>query len=430
MRRCYFNQRCRFARAPYSTKKIGDDAYFKSKNFRTKNGVGSLKAEVLPEGGVSPCVIKVIGVGGGGGNAVQRMIQQAIPGVEFWALNTDAQAVSRMPDNIKTLQIGESVTRGLGAGGIPEVGRNAAEESKADIAAIVEGADMVFVTAGMGGGTGSGAAPIVAEIAKNMGSLTVGVVTKPFGFEGRKRMLQANAAIQELRNQVDTLIIVNNDKLLQIIAPDTPLESAFGIADDILRQGVVGISEIIVRPGLINVDFADVRSVMENAGTALMGIGRGEGKNRAEDAASAAIKSPLLEAPIDKAMGIVFNIVGGSDMTLQEINAAAKVIYDNVDPSANIIFGALVDPRMSGELSITVLATGFQTEDEQTHIERVAQVSRAPPRPSPRPGRAGMGTSPKPQAPPARESPRPGQPQKNQPGKDFPDFLSRLKRTK
>ncbi|KAG5190321.1 filamentous temperature sensitive Z, partial [Tribonema minus] len=308
--------------------------------------------------------IQVIGVGGGGGNAVQRMTQQLIPGVEFWCLNTDAQAINRMPEGIKTLQIGTDVTRGLGAGGVPEIGKRAAEESRADIAAVVAGADMVFVTAGMGGGTGSGAAPVVAEVAKEMGALTVGVVTKPFGFEGRKRMSQASLAISELRNAVDTLIIVANDKLLEIIPPNTPLERAFGVADDILRQGVVGISEIIVRPGLINVDFADVRSVMSNAGTALMGIGRGEGKNRAEDAAAAAISSPLLEAPIDKAKGIVFNIVGGRDMTLQEINAAAEVIYENVDPSANIIFGALVDDRMQGELSITVLATGFQTEEE------------------------------------------------------------------
>lgn len=323
-----------------------------------------MRAEVLPEGGVSPCVIKVVGVGGGGGNAVVRMTQQSIPGVEFWCLNTDAQAINRVPESIKTLQIGNDVTRGLGAGGMPDIGKRAAEESRADIAEVVAGADMVFVTAGMGGGTGSGAAPIVAEVAKEMGALTVGVVTKPFGFEGRRRMSQATASINELRNAVDTLIVVANDKLLEITDANIPLERAFSVADDILRQGVVGISEIIVRPGIINVDFADVRSVMSNAGTALMGIGRGEGKTKAEDAAAAAISSPLLDEPIDKAKGIVFNIVGGNDMSLQEINAAAEVIYSNVDPTANIIFGALVDERMEGEMSITVLATGFQTQDE------------------------------------------------------------------
>ncbi|CAM9157514.1 unnamed protein product [Scytosiphon promiscuus] len=325
-------------------------------------GVASLRAEVQPEGGVSPCVIKVVGVGGGGGNAVVRMTQQSIPGVEFWCLNTDAQAINRAPDSIKTLQIGHDVTRGLGAGGVPDIGKKAALESRDEIAQVVAGADMVFVTAGMGGGTGSGAAPVVAEVAKEMGALTVGVVTKPFGFEGRRRMTQATAAISELREAVDTLIIVANDKLLEVAGAGIPLERAFSVADDILRQGVVGISEIIVRPGIINVDFADVRSVMSNAGTALMGIGSGEGKTKAEDAANAAVASPLLDSPIDKAKGIVFNIIGGNDMSLQEINAAAEVIYSEVDPTANIIFGALVDERMEGRMSITVLATGFQTQ--------------------------------------------------------------------
>ncbi|CAM9486915.1 unnamed protein product [Chrysoparadoxa australica] len=406
--------------------------------------------EVLPEGGVSPCVIKVIGVGGGGGNAVSRMTEQPIPGVEFWCLNTDAQAINRHPETIKTLTIGNDVTRGLGAGGVPEIGKRAAEESKDDVAEVVAGADMVFVTAGMGGGTGSGAAPVVAEVAKEMGSLTVGVVTKPFGFEGRRRMTQADGAINELRNSVDTLIIVANDKLLEIIPPNTPLERAFSVADDILRQGVVGISEIIVRPGLINVDFADVRSVMQNAGTALMGIGRGEGKTRAEDAAAAAISSPLLEAPIDKAKGIVFNIVGGKDMTLQEINAAAEVIYENVDPSANIIFGALVDDRMQGEMSITVLATGFQTKDELDRMQgggrqkapqqvptkqRAAQAGgyqqqrMAPPPPARAPPMQGGGSPyytpgppPPQQQPPMQNQPPPQQGQA--PGEALPDFLT------
>jgi len=309
----------------------------------------------------SPCIIKVIGVGGGGGNAVNRMVETNINGVEFWTVNTDAQALEKATAK-NTLNIGGIVTRGLGAGGNPSVGKGAADESRDEIAAMVRGADLVFVTAGMGGGTGSGAAPVVAEVAKDMGALTVGVVTKPFGFEGRKRMQQANDAIAELQSKVDTLIVVSNDKLLQIVPENTPLADAFLVADDILRQGVVGISEIIVKPGLINVDFADVRAVMGDAGTALMGIGTGKGKTRAQDAAVAAISSPLLDFPINKAQGIVFNIVGGNDLTLQEINAAAEVIYENVDSDANIIFGALVDSEMESEVSITVLATGFELD--------------------------------------------------------------------
>lgn len=252
---------------------------------------------------------------------------------------------------------------GLGAGGSPDVGAKAAEESREEILQMVSDADLVFVTAGMGGGTGSGAAPVVAECAKQSGALTVGVVTKPFAFEGRKRLAQANQAIMNMKDRVDTLIVVSNDKLLQIVPENTPLTDAFLVADDILRQGVVGISEIIIKPGLVNVDFADVRTIMGNAGTALMGIGHGKGKTRAQDAAMAAISSPLLDFPIAKAKGIVFNIVGGEDMTLQEINAAAEVIYQNVDQDANIIFGALVDEKLtSGEVSITVLATGFSTD--------------------------------------------------------------------
>jgi len=309
--------------------------------------------------GASPCIIKVIGVGGGGGNAVMRMIETGVEGVQFAAINTDAQALFRFNGIAAVLNIGKEVTRGLGAGGIPDNGRKAAEESRLEIHNIVAGSDLVFVTAGMGGGTGSGAAPIVAEIAREAGALTVGVVTKPFGFEGRRRMQQAEMAIDKLRSVVDTLIIVSNDRLLQIVPENTPLQKAFTVADDVLRQGVVGISEIIVRPGLINVDFADVRTIMGDAGTALMGIGRGTGKNRAQDAAAAAISSPLLDFPIEKAKGVVFNIVGGLDLTLQEINAAAEVIYEAVDPNANIIFGSLVDESMEGEVAITVIATGF-----------------------------------------------------------------------
>lgn len=274
---------------------------------------------VVPDGGASPCIIKVIGVGGGGGNAVMRMIDTGVDGVEFLAANTDTQALSRFNGKAETLVIGREVTRGLGAGGNPENGRRAAEESKADILKMVEGSDLVFITAGMGGGTGSGAAPVVAQIAREAGALTVGVVTKPFAFEGKRRMNQALAAIEELRAVVDTLIIVSNDRLLKIIPEGTPVQNAFLMADEVLRQGVVGISEIIIRPGLINVDFADVRAIMGNAGTALMGIGTSTGKNRAKEAAAEAISSPLLDFPIEKARGVVFNIVGGSDMTLQEV---------------------------------------------------------------------------------------------------------------
>lgn len=276
---------------------------------------------VAAEGSGSPCRIKVIGVGGGGGNAVNRMIQSSagIQGVEMWTFNTDAQALSRSLAPNK-LTIGTVTSRGLGAGGSPEVGARAAEESRDAIMEIVKDTDLVFVTAGMGGGTGSGAAPIVAECAKQAGALTVGIVTKPFAFEGRKRSLQAREAILQLKDRVDTLIVVSNDKLLQIVPENTPLTDAFLVADDILRQGVVGVSDIIIKPGLVNVDFADVRTIMGNAGTSLMGIGQGRGKSRAVDAARMAISSPLLDFPITKAKGIVFNVVGGPDMTLQEIN--------------------------------------------------------------------------------------------------------------
>ncbi len=288
----------------------------------TVRAQAAVSMELQPEGGGLPCQIKVMGVGGGGGNAVNRMIEESVAGVEFWAINTDAQALKSHRAE-KKLNIGQQVTRGLGAGGMPDIGRRAAEESRAEIAEAVMGADLVFVTAGMGGGTGSGAAPVVAEVAKELGALTIGVVTKPFQFEGRRRLNQATQAIEELGKAVDTLIVVSNDKLLQIIEQNTPLDKAFKVADDILRNGVVGITEIIVRPGLINVDFADVRSIMGNAGTALMGMGEGVGKTRAVDAAAAAISSPLLEFPVNNAKGIVFNIMGGPDMTLQEVRAVA-----------------------------------------------------------------------------------------------------------
>jgi cell division protein FtsZ len=330
----------------------------------SKTSLFSSPTALMPDGGLSPCVIKVLGVGGGGSNAVDRMLDTRISGVEFWAINTDAQALGRSKaKGASVLNIGSAVTRGLGAGGNPEMGRLAAEESREEIYAMVEGADLCFITSGMGGGTGSGAAPVVAEISKESGALTVAIVTKPFAFEGRRRMRQATDAIDRLRQHVDTVIIVSNNKLLDIIPENTPLEASFRVADDILRQGVVGISEIIVRPGLINVDFADVRSVMQDAGTALMGIGTGTGKTSAEDAAVAAISSPLLDAPVDEATGVVFNIIGGESLSLQEVDRAAQVIYNNVHEDANVIFGALVDDEITdGTVSITVLATGFYEE--------------------------------------------------------------------
>lgn len=338
--------------------------------LRVGTALSSSATALMPDGGLSPCVIKVLGVGGGGGNAVDRMLDTRIGGVEFWAINTDAQALGRSKaKGASILNIGSSVTRGLGAGGDPEMGRLAAEESREEITAMVSGADLCFITSGMGGGTGSGAAPVLAEVSKESGALTVAIVTKPFAFEGRRRMRQATDAIDRLRQNVDTVIIVSNNKLLDIIPENTPLEASFRVADDILRQGVVGISEIIVRPGLINVDFADVRSVMQDAGTALMGIGTGSGKTSAEDAAVAAISSPLLDAPVDEATGVVFNIIGGETLSLQEVDRAAKVIYNNVHEDANVIFGALVDDEITdGSVSITVLATGFYEDEDKNSV--------------------------------------------------------------
>ncbi|MQM08650.1 hypothetical protein Taro_041507 [Colocasia esculenta] len=309
--------------------------------------------------------IKVIGVGGGGSNAVNRMIESSMKGVEFWIVNTDVQAMRMspvFPEN--RLQIGQELTRGLGAGGNPDIGMNAAKESKESIEESVYGADMVFVTAGMGGGTGTGGAPVIAGIAKSMGILTVGIVTTPFSFEGRRRAVQAQEGIAALRNNVDTLIVIPNDKLLTAVSPSTPVTEAFNLADDILRQGVRGISDIITIPGLVNVDFADVRAIMANAGSSLMGIGTATGKTRARDAALNAIQSPLLDIGIERATGIVWNITGGNDLTLYEVNAAAEVIYDLVDPSANLIFGAVIDQSLSGQVSITLIATGFKRQDE------------------------------------------------------------------
>jgi cell division protein FtsZ len=309
--------------------------------------------------------IKVIGVGGGGSNAVNRMIASDITGIEFWTMNTDAQALSSANAN-RRLQLGQKLTRGLGAGGNPSIGQKAAEESREEIAAAIECADLVFITAGMGGGTGTGAAPIVAEVAKEMGALTVGVVTRPFTFEGRRRTNQAEEGIAALQSRVDTLIGIPNDKLLVVISEQTPVQEAFRLADDVLRSGVQGISDIIMIPGLVNVDFADVRAVMADAGSAMMGTGQGSGKSRAREAALMAISSPLLESSIEGARGVVFNITGGTDLSLHEVNTAAETIYEAVDPNANIIFGAVLDERMQGEIHITVIATGFTGEPQPT----------------------------------------------------------------
>ena len=302
--------------------------------------------------------IKVMGVGGGGCNAVNRMIESEVSGIEFWAINTDAQALEKSAAQQK-LQIGQKITKGLGAGGNPAIGQKAAEESREEIAHALENTDLVFITAGMGGGTGTGAASIAAEVAKEMGCLTVGVVTRPFTFEGRRRTTQAEEGINALKSRVDTLIIIPNNQLLTVISPETPIQKAFQFADDVLRQGIQGISDIITIPGLINVDFADVRAIVADAGSALMGIGVSSGKSRAREAAATAISSPLLEASINGAKGVVMNITGGNDLTLHEVNAAAESVYEVVDPDANIIFGAVIDEAMEGDIRITVIATGF-----------------------------------------------------------------------
>jgi cell division protein FtsZ len=302
--------------------------------------------------------IKVVGVGGGGCNAVNRMIAEQISGVQFVAVNTDGQALQQSPAEVK-IRVGDKLTKGLGVGGDPGRGLRAAEESRDELLEAVRGCEMVFVTAGMGGGTGTGASPIVAEVAKEAGALTIGVVTKPFSFEGAKRRAQAEEGIQRLQEKVDTLIIIPNDRLLQICDEKATVEEAFRTADNILLQGIRGISEIITLPGEINLDFADVRKIMSEAGPALMAIGRASGANRAADAAQMAISSPLLEVSIDGARGVLFNVSGGKNLGLHEINAAAQVIYDVVDPGAEIIFGTAIDSRLGDEVQITLIATGF-----------------------------------------------------------------------
>ena len=313
--------------------------------------------EILPS---QSAKIEVIGVGGGGSNAVNRMINSDLEGVSFRVLNTDAQALLQSSAESR-VQLGQNLTRGVGAGGNPSIGQKAAEESKEELQQALEGSDLVFIAAGMGGGTGTGAAPVVAEVAKQSGALTVGIVTKPFSFEGKRRMRQAEEGIARLAENVDTLIVIPNDRLKDVIA-GAPLQEAFRNADDVLRMGVKGISDIITCPGLVNVDFADIRSVMTEAGTALLGIGIGSGRSRALEAAQAAMNSPLLEAArIDGAKGCVINITGGKDMTLEDMTSASEIIYDVVDQEANIIVGAVVDEAMEGEIQVTVIATGFDT---------------------------------------------------------------------
>jgi cell division protein FtsZ len=302
--------------------------------------------------------IKVIGVGGSGQNAIHRMMETGIRGVEFVAVNTDAQALHNSEADHK-IHIGKTITRGLGAGMNPDIGRAAAEESKEEILDVIRNADMVFITCGLGGGTGTGAAPVVAELAKKTGILTVAVTTKPFGFEGAKRMEIALKGMEQLRQHVDTIIVIPNDRILQIIDKKTSLLDAFKTVDDVLKQGVAGISDLITTPGMINVDFADVRSIMQNAGSALMGIGRGTGENRSLDAARAAIDSPLLDMNIDGAKGVLFNITGGKDLGMYEVDEAAKFITKSVDSDARIIFGAVIDEELDEEVKITVIATGF-----------------------------------------------------------------------
>ncbi|MEG2353230.1 MAG: cell division protein FtsZ [Clostridium sp.] len=308
--------------------------------------------------------IKVIGCGGGGNNAVNRMIKEGLRNVEFIGINTDKQALAVSQAGHK-IQIGDKLTKGLGAGANPEIGKNAAQESKDEISQAIKGADMVFITAGMGGGTGTGAAPVVAEIAKAMNILTVGVVTKPFPFEGRKRMIQAEMGIKDLKDKVDTLVTIPNERLLAMVDKKTSLVEAFKFADDVLKQGVQGISDLITIPGLVNLDFADVRTIMYDKGLAHMGVGRATGENRAQEAAKQAISSPLLETSIVGATGVLLNITGGSDLGLLEISEAASIVQEAADQDANIIFGAVIDENLKDELRITVIATGFENERNQ-----------------------------------------------------------------
>jgi cell division protein FtsZ len=322
--------------------------------------------------------IKVIGVGGGGGNAINRMIKENLQGVEFIAVNTDAQALffSEAPYQIR---IGDKLTKGLGAGGDPQIGSEAARESEEELTKAVEDADMVFITAGIGGGTGTGASPLIAKIAKDTGALTIGVVTKPFSFEGKRRKEVADEGIAALKEGVDTLIVIPNDRLLELVDKKASIQEAFSFADDVLRQGIQGISELITVPGLINLDFADVRTIMSQGGSALMAVGRASGDTRAVDAAYAAVSSPLLDVTIDGATGVLFNVTGGKDLRLHEVNEAARVIRDMAHPDVNLIFGAVMDPEMEdGQIQITVIATGFDGVQKRLPVANGSKIREFP----------------------------------------------------
>ncbi len=318
--------------------------------------------------------IKVIGIGGGGGNAVNRMIEAKLGGVKYISVNTDAQVLAFSNAEYK-IQIGSSITKGLGSGSNPDIGRKAVEEDKDKISKTLQGADMVFITAGMGGGTGTGGAPLVAQISKDLGALTVGVVTKPFSFEGRKRMQQAEEGIKLLKEKVDTLIVIPNDKLLQVVGRNTSILDAFKVSDEVLLQGIQGITDIIVQAGLINVDFADVKMIIEDAGSAIMGVGRSSGEDRAIKAAEKAISSPLLDTTIEGAKGILFNISGSPNLTLYEVNEAAEIIAKAANPEANIIFGAVIDPELKDEIKITVIAAGFDKMEKRKEVEELREIS-------------------------------------------------------
>jgi cell division protein FtsZ len=325
---------------------------------------------VRDQTGAYLAVLKVVGVGGGGSNAVNRMIEAGLRGCEFIAVNTDAQALL-MSEADQKLHIGTRTSRGLGAGADPQIGEEAAAESRDEIKEALKGADMVFITAGEGGGTGTGGAPIIGQVAHELGALTVGVVTRPFGFEGRRRAEQAQTGIKNLREEVDTLIVIPNDRLLQVVEKRTSVMEAFRMADDVLRQGVQGITDLITIPGLVNLDFADVRTIMNDAGSALMGIGEAEGESRAAEAARIAVSSPLLEASVEGATGILLNITGGSDLGLFEVNEAAEVVTGAADPNANVIFGAVIDENIAGNVRVTVIATGFDRSLRRERRERV-----------------------------------------------------------
>ena len=361
---------------------LGPDIYGRPESTPSTQDMvyGMLSSESLaqtaatPAPGISPAKIKVIGVGGGGGNAVNRMIKSGLSGVEFWLMNTDLQVLNSSLCKNK-IQLGVDLTNGLGAGGEPQIGEKAAEEAAQEITRAIEGADMVFVTAGMGGGTGTGAAPIVAKIAKDLGILTIAVVTKPFSFEGKRRQNQAQQGLEKLRESVDALIVIPNDKLLDVVDRRVSLQESFIVVDEVLLRGVQGISDIITIPGMINVDFADVRSVMKASGSALMGIGRGTGEGRAVEAAKIAINSQLLETSINGASGVIVNITGGPDMTLHEVTDATNIINDAVLDDAKVIIGAVVDDNIQGEIQITVIATGFELRSQMPIEEKVESRS-------------------------------------------------------